>query len=139
MALSDEEGEIVPDSVTNYHFVDHMEDPVSFSMLPLQWNDGQIPEVLCTQLFLCGTADDGLQQIYKKVIAWKFELSNALPEILVLSKEKMWIKLYRPRKSYEETIKTIMVTIHFLHFVKKNPNASRGTLWNQILKTLRHV
>ncbi|KAL3509979.1 hypothetical protein ACH5RR_029380 [Cinchona calisaya] len=135
MASSDEEGEIIPDSITNYHFVDDMEEPIPFSLLPLQWNNHEMPDEVCTQIFLHGTADDGLQQIYKKVIAWKFELSYVLPEIYVLSKEKMWIKLYRPRKSYEETIKKILVAIHFLHFIKKNPSGSHDTMWNQILKT----
>ena len=139
MASSDEEGEIVPDSVTEYYFVDHIGELVSFSTLPLQWNDGEITEELCTQIYVCGTSDDGLQQIYKKVIAWKFDISYVMPEVYVLSKEKLWVKLYRPRKSYEETIKTILITIHFLHFVKKNPSGSQDALWNQILKTFRHA
>ncbi|XP_027171698.1 protein ENHANCED DOWNY MILDEW 2-like [Coffea eugenioides] len=135
MASSDEEGEIVPDSVTEYYFVDHIGELVSFSTLPLKWNDGEITEELCTKIYVCGTSDDGLQQIYKKVIAWKFDISYVMPEVYVLSKEKLWVKLYRPRKGYEETIKTILITIHFLHFVKKNPSGSQDALWNQILKT----
>ncbi|XP_027064722.2 protein ENHANCED DOWNY MILDEW 2 isoform X2 [Coffea arabica] len=135
MASSDEDGEIVPDSVTEYYFVDHIGELVSFSTLPLQWNDGEITEELCTQIYVCGTSDDGLQQIYKKVIAWKFDISYVMPEVYVLSKDKLWVKLYQPRKSYEETIKTILITIHFLHFVKKNPSGSQDALWNQILKT----
>ncbi|KAK2985429.1 hypothetical protein RJ640_006067 [Escallonia rubra] len=134
MASSDEEVEVLPDCVTDYHFVDEKGQPVSFSVLPLQWSNDETPEGLSTQAFLRGTADDGLQQIYKKVIAWKLELSYVLPEIYVLTKENWWIKLQRPRKSFQDTIKTILITIHCLHHVKKNPEVSRDALWNHMLK-----
>uniref|UniRef100_A0A5B7BBL9 Zinc finger PHD-type domain-containing protein n=1 Tax=Davidia involucrata TaxID=16924 RepID=A0A5B7BBL9_DAVIN len=134
MESSDEEGEIVPDCITNYHFVNCKEEPTSFSILPLQWSEDEIRDGLTTQIFLHGTADDGLQKIYKKVIAWKFELSYVLPEIYVLSKDKTWIKLQKPRKSFEDTVKRILVTVHCLHFVKKNPDAFGDALWNHLLK-----
>ncbi|THG04051.1 hypothetical protein TEA_004724 [Camellia sinensis var. sinensis] len=134
MASSDEEGEIIPDCITNYHLVDYKEEPISFSRLPLQWSEDEISDDLSIQLFLRGTADDGLQQIYKKVIAWKFELSYVLPEIYLLSKDKTWIKLLKPRKSFESTIKTILITIHCLHFMKTNQEASRNAVWNHLLK-----
>ncbi|CAL5336353.1 unnamed protein product [Camellia sinensis] len=134
MASSDEEGEIIPDCITNYHLVDYTEEPISFSRLPLQWSEDEISDDLSIQLFLRGTADDGLQQIYKKVIAWKFELSYVLPEIYLLSKDKTWIKLLKPRKSFESTIKTILITIHCLHFMKTNQEASRNAVWNHLLK-----
>ncbi|KAK2977011.1 hypothetical protein RJ640_013629, partial [Escallonia rubra] len=134
MASSDEEGEVLPDCVTDYHFVDEKGQPTSFSILPLQWGNDETPEGSGTQAFLRGTADNGLQQIYKKVIAWKLELSYVLPEIYVLTKENWWIKLQRPRKSFRDTIKTIMITIYCLHLVKKNPEVSRDALWNHMLK-----
>ncbi|KAL6975644.1 hypothetical protein U1Q18_024439 [Sarracenia purpurea var. burkii] len=134
MASSDEEGEIVPDYVTNYHFVDYKEEPISFSTLPLRWSEDELLNGLSTQVFLRGSADSGLQHIYKKVIEWKFELSNVFPEIYVLSKDKTWIKLQKPRKSFENTIRTILITVHCLHFMKKNPEASRNAVWNHLLK-----
>lgn len=136
MSSSDEEGEIVPDSAINYYFVDKNEEVVSFSVLPLQWKEGEMLQEPALPVYLCGTSDDGLQRIYKRVIAWKFELSFVLPEIYALSKDKLWIKLHRPRKSYEDSIKTILVAVHVLHFAKKNPKESGKTLWDYILKIL---
>ncbi|XP_059661165.1 protein ENHANCED DOWNY MILDEW 2-like isoform X2 [Cornus florida] len=132
MASSDEDGEIVPDHVTNYLFVNCKKEPISFSSLPLQWCEDEIPNGSSMQIFLYGSADDGLQKIYKKVIAWKFELSYVLPEIYVLTKDRTWIKLQRPRKSFEDTIKTILITVHFLHFMKKNPGACGYAIWNHL-------
>lgn len=139
MSSSDEEGEIVPDSAINYYFVDKNEEVVSFSVLPLQWKEGEMLQEPALPVYLCGTSDDGLQRIYKRVIAWKFELSFVLPEIYALSKDKLWIKLHRPRKSYEDSIKTILVAVHVLHFAKKNPKESGKTLWDYILKILRYA
>lgn len=136
MASSDEEGEIIPNCITNYHFVDRNGAPVSFSILPLQWDEDDIPGALNSEIFLRGNADDGLQHIYKKVLAWRFELSYALPEIHVLSKDKIWIKLLKPRKSYADTIRTVLITVHFLHFVKKNPDTVGEIVWNYIGKIL---
>jgi len=137
MASSDEEGEIVPNCITNYHFVDSNGGVASFSILPLQWGEDDILGALNSEIFLRGTADDGLQPIYKKVLTWRFELSYALPEIHVLSKDKIWIKLLKPRTGYVDTIRTVLITVHFLHFVKKNPDTVGGIVWNYIGKSLR--
>lgn len=134
---SDEESEIVAEFVTNYDFIDHLGNPVSFSVLPLQWSEGDFFGDLEKQVFVRGDGDDGLQRIYKCVIAWKFQLSYVKPEICVLSKEKSWITLQKPRKAFENTIRTILVTVHWLHFVKKNPEASAKSLWNHLMKTFR--
>uniref|UniRef100_A0A5B7BGT9 Zinc finger PHD-type domain-containing protein n=1 Tax=Davidia involucrata TaxID=16924 RepID=A0A5B7BGT9_DAVIN len=134
MASSDDEGESLAHTVSNYYFVDDKDEPISFSELPVQWNEGESPEGKREQTFLHGTADNGLQKIYKQVTAWKFDLSDAKPEILVLSKENNWIKLQKPRKSYEDTIRTILITVHCLHFVKKNPETSGRSLWDHLAK-----
>ncbi|KAF8391638.1 hypothetical protein HHK36_023944 [Tetracentron sinense] len=134
MASSDEEGEIVPRSVTNYHFVDDKDEPISFSILPIEWSGCDRPDGMKLQIFLHGAADSGLQKIYKQVTAWKFELSDEQPEISVLSKENKWIKLQKPRKSFEDTIRTILITLHCLHFVKKNPETSGKSLWDHLRK-----
>ncbi|XP_057508926.1 protein ENHANCED DOWNY MILDEW 2-like isoform X3 [Actinidia eriantha] len=120
--------------VTNYHLVDYKENPISFSTLPLHWSEDEMPDGSNIQIFLRGSADNGLQQIYKKVIAWKFELSYMLPEVYVLSKDKTWIKLQKPRKSFENTINTILITVHSLHIMKKNPEASSSALWKHLQK-----
>uniref|UniRef100_A0A2N9HZ60 Zinc finger PHD-type domain-containing protein n=1 Tax=Fagus sylvatica TaxID=28930 RepID=A0A2N9HZ60_FAGSY len=109
-------------------------DPVSFSILPLQWSEGDIIGDLETQVFLRGNGDDGLQRIYKLVVAWKFELSYVQPEICVLSKEKSWITLQKPWKIFKKTIRTILVTVHWLHFIKKNSEASKKSLWKHLMK-----
>lgn len=138
MESSDEEGEIVPDMVTDYHFINKNEEPVSFSVLQLHWKEGEVLQEPVLPVFLCGNADDGLQKMYKRVIAWKFELFYVQPEIYVLSKDKMWIKLQKPRKCYQDIIRTILVVVYVLHFVKKNPEESREVLWDYIQKTFRH-
>lgn len=93
MASSEDEGEAVPHSVSNYHFVNNKEEPVSFSQLPVRWNDGEGLDGERKQIFLHGATDNGLQKIHKQVMAWKFDLSDEKPQILVLSKENNWIKL----------------------------------------------
>ncbi|PON94145.1 DNA (cytosine-5)-methyltransferase [Trema orientale] len=134
MASSDDEAEALPLSVANYHFVDDKDEPVSFSVLPIQWRESEPIDGKKLQVFLHGTADNGLQKIYKRVIAWKFDLSNVKPEISVLSKENNWIKLQKPRKSFEDVIRSILITVHCLHFVMRNPETSGKSLWDHLSK-----
>ncbi|KAL6554485.1 hypothetical protein OROMI_020158 [Orobanche minor] len=111
MASSDEEGEIVAECVTNYYFVDSNQNLISFSRLPLKWNDDEGERQDAKKLestehaFLRGEVEDGCRKIYMKIIAWKLVLSSVLPEIYVLPDAKYgrWIKLQRPRKSFEDT------------------------------------
>lgn len=139
MASSDDEAEALPQSVSNYHFVDDKDEPVSFSLLPIQWSKDNGLDGKKTQIFLHGTADNGLQKIYKRVIAWKFDLSTVKPMISVLSKENNWIKLQKPRKSFEVIIRSILITVHCLHFVKRNPETSSKSLWNHLSKIFRYL
>jgi len=108
------------------------------TMNPFQWREGESPERKKEQIFLHGTADNGLQKIYKHVIAWRFDLSNLIPEISVLTKENNWIKLQKPRKSFEDTIRTILITVQCLHFLKKYPETSGKTLWDHFSKVFRY-
>lgn len=137
MASSDDEEEALPLSVENYHFADHKNEPVSFSALPILWSEDEGVDNKNVQVFLHGSADNGLQKIYKPVIAWKFDLSNVKPEISVLSKENSWIKLQKPRKSFEDMIRSTLITVHCLHYVMRNPGASGKPLWDQISKNFR--
>lgn len=73
MASSDDEGEAVPQAVSNYHFVDDKDEPISFSELPFKWEEGGGPDGRGKQIFLHGTTDNGLQKIYKQVVGWKFD------------------------------------------------------------------
>ncbi|KAF7827079.1 protein ENHANCED DOWNY MILDEW 2-like isoform X1 [Senna tora] len=134
MASSDEEGEIVPEFVDNYVFIDDQNEPISISVLPLLWSTVEIEYDLETRVFLSGTSVDGLQKIFKQIIAWKFELSYEQPEISVLSKDKNWITLLRPKKKFQSTIRTVLVTVQLLHFVRRNPEESRISVWQYILK-----
>lgn len=93
MASSDEDDEVVPECVTNYWFFDQSNMVTSFTCLPLRWSGGEVPGDLQPQIFLHGTGGDGLQEICKQVIAWRFELSYVLPEISVLSKHGKWTQL----------------------------------------------
>ncbi|KAK1431111.1 hypothetical protein QVD17_14349 [Tagetes erecta] len=138
MASSDEEGEIVPDIVTNYHVVDSRGALISFSTLPLHWTDHD--DVVDTGdvevAFLLGAADGGLQSVYKEVIGWKLELSGSELLVYLLSKGKTWIQLQKPRKSYEYVVTSVLIVARCIHFVKRNVLASRDEIWKHLMKTV---
>ncbi|KAF7831325.1 protein ENHANCED DOWNY MILDEW 2-like isoform X1 [Senna tora] len=136
MASSDDEDEFHPQSVSNYHFEDDKDAPVPISALPIQWSESENLEGKKEKVYLHGFADNGLQKVFMQVIAWKFDISNVKPEISVLSKNRRWIKLQKPRKSFEDTIRTILITVHFLHYVEKNPEASAKSAWDYLSKVL---
>ncbi|CAA2998858.1 ENHANCED DOWNY MILDEW 2 [Olea europaea subsp. europaea] len=137
MASSDDEGEAPPRSVGIYEFVDGEGEPISFAELPIQWKEGEAPDGKQKQIFLRGSFDKGLQKIYKQVVTWKFDLSNEKPEISVLTKENYWIRLLNSRKAYDNIIRTILITVHCLHFVKRNPETSHKSLWDHLGKVFR--
>ena len=139
VAYSDDEDEAEAQfvSVSNYHLEDENRVPVSFAVLPIQWDREAEKNSDATkeEVFLHGFADNGLKMIMMQVTAWRFDLSHAKPEIsLLLSKGKRWIKLQKPRNSYQGTIRTILITIHFLHRVKKNPKLSAKSVWDNLFK-----
>ncbi|KAG4399905.1 hypothetical protein GLYMA_08G323850v4 [Glycine max] len=136
MASSDDEGEAQALSVSNYYFVDDKDDePVCFSVLPIQWSESESPVGKKMQLFLHGFVDNGLQKFFGQVVAWRFDFSYVRPEISVLSKDGRWIILEKPRKSYEDTIiRTTLITTHFLSYVKKNPDSSAKSVWDKLSK-----
>ncbi|KAK5784291.1 protein ENHANCED DOWNY MILDEW 2-like isoform X1 [Gossypium arboreum] len=133
MSSSDEEGEFTPEiHVSEYVFVDQNGEPISFSVLPLLWNENEVIGNSKAQVFLEGVADDGRLKIYQQVVAWMFDLSYALPEILVFSKNKKRMTLQKPRKSFVSTIRTILITIHWMHFLKKNTETPAKSVWNHL-------
>jgi hypothetical protein len=137
MASSDEEGEIFPDSVDSYWFENDKAQFVSFLNLTLLWS---VDEVECfseTKVFLRGTTDNGLQKIHKQIIGWRFDLSCEQPMISVLLKQKYWITLLKPRKCFENTIRSVLVTVYWLHCVKWDPEESRVSILVKLLKEFR--
>lgn len=134
MASSDDEADTQPLSVSNYHFVDDKDAPVTFSILPIQWSESESVEGKKEKVFLHGNADNGLQKIFMQVVAWRFDLSNVKPEISVLAKDKRWIKLQKPRKSYEEIVRSVLITVYFMHYVRKNPEALGKSVWDNLSK-----
>ncbi|CAN7122229.1 unnamed protein product [Brassica rapa subsp. narinosa] len=133
----DEEEDSVPQSATNYYFEDDDKEPVSFACLPIQWSDKEKVDGSAAGLYLRGTSDDGLLPLHKLVKAWRFDLSNFEPEISVLTKDNVWIKLVKPRKSYAELIRTVLVTVHALQFLGRNPQASDRSLWEHLSKIFK--
>lgn len=139
MASSDDEEEFGPKSVSSYYFEDDKEVKLSFDVLPIQWSGDESVNGHKKHIYLRGNADNGLQTVHKHVVAWKFDLTNVTPEISVLSKEKSWIKLIKPRKAYEEEfIRTILITVHCLSYAKRNPEATGKVLWNHLSKVFRY-
>ncbi|KAL6529436.1 hypothetical protein OROGR_015059 [Orobanche gracilis] len=135
MASSDDEGEMVPSNVSDYEFISAGNESISFATLHVEWNKGEMHERQQEQTFLSGKTDNGLRKIYKQVIAWKFDLSLDRPEISVLALEGYWIKLLKPRKPFEDIIRTVVITVHFLHYVKWNPQRSQEALWGHLNKS----
>ncbi|KAI9108596.1 hypothetical protein K1719_020480 [Acacia pycnantha] len=140
MASSDDEAEVHPQSVSNYHFEDDEKVPISFSVLPIQWSESEEgTDGESGQVFLDGSADNGLQKVFMQVVAWKFDISGVKPEISVLSKTgRQWVKLEKPKKWLADTIRTILISIHFLHHVQKNPETSAKSVWGYLYKDLSY-
>ncbi|KAL2938734.1 Protein ENHANCED DOWNY MILDEW 2 [Bienertia sinuspersici] len=109
MESSDEEGEIIPDSLTDYEFLNQNNDHVSFAFLPLLWRKDEPVDSVNIRMFLSGVSVDGLQKIYKQAFAWRFELSYVQPEISVLCKGNHWVKLLKPKKLFEGAISSYEV------------------------------
>ncbi|KAK1348690.1 hypothetical protein POM88_054937 [Heracleum sosnowskyi] len=127
------EGEIISDCVINYSTVDDNNQPVSFSVLPLVWSEDETPGNSDTQIFLCGSEVTG-QKMYNKIIAWRPEISSALPMIYVLSENKLWMQLQRPGRSFGDDIMSTLITVHCLHFLKWNLKADGSALWTHLHK-----
>ncbi|KVI08048.1 DNA (cytosine-5)-methyltransferase 1, replication foci domain-containing protein [Cynara cardunculus var. scolymus] len=92
--------------------------------LAVQWSESESLDNNNSQICLRGTADNGLQKLYRPVKAWKCDISKAKPEISALSRDNNWIKLLKPRKCFEDLIRTILIIVYCLHFFKRKPEAS---------------
>ncbi|KAK1435604.1 hypothetical protein QVD17_01370 [Tagetes erecta] len=143
MASSDDETETFPDAISDYMFYDKNDEPLSFSRLPVQWNENEGSSANYSgPVFLGGYVDNGLRKFYQQVKAWKYDDNlTTVPVISVLSKDSYWIKLDKPKKSYEHLIRTILISVHCLCFLKSKPEASGKSLWSHLSKvfSLYHV
>ncbi|KAH7674162.1 Histone-lysine N-methyltransferase protein [Dioscorea alata] len=134
MLSLEDELEFEPQYVTRYCFVDEKETPLSFAVLPFCYDEVQMPNVADMQVFVHGKTDNGLRSVYKQVTAWKLNLQHERPEFFVLCKERKWLKLLKPMKSYKGYVRTILVTALWLHVLKRNPETSEKRLWDCLFK-----
>ncbi|CAM0906122.1 unnamed protein product [Alopecurus aequalis] len=119
--------------VESYYFEEGNGDPVCFSVLPLKFDE--IGEVSCLdskKVDLQGFADNGLLRVHTEVVAWRVGLDYEQPKILVLSSEGNWIELLKPRKCYEKTVRSILITVQMLHFVRKWPRKQKRRLFDHL-------
>ncbi|GJN40181.1 hypothetical protein PR202_gb29360 [Eleusine coracana subsp. coracana] len=132
--MSSEDDDVEPrlKAVENYYFVDDDDSPVSFDVLPFQFNAAEEVPSFKRDVYLRGFADGGLQKVYKQVVAWKLGLEGDLPEITVLSTEGSWIVLLKPRSSYKVTIRSVLITVEMLHFVRRNPMVAEEEMWGHL-------
>ncbi|XP_056162709.1 protein ENHANCED DOWNY MILDEW 2-like [Syzygium oleosum] len=137
MASSDDEAATLLETVSTYYFKDHDNKLVSFSVLPVRWTDQEDNEdAVAETIFLHGTADNGLRKIYREVKSWRFDLSCSRPEVSVLSKDNICYKLDKPRRSFHDTIRSVLIMLHCLHYAKNHPDASGEALWKHLARTL---
>ncbi|KAE9584136.1 putative DNA (cytosine-5)-methyltransferase 1, replication foci domain-containing protein [Lupinus albus] len=126
MANSDDDDD-EPQSLclTNYHLDDDNDMPLSLIMLPIKWSesdeDDSIDDCKQKKVFIHGYLHPNRLKKMFPVKAWSFNLSSLKPILSLQTKDGNWIKLKSPRKSFEATIRTILITIHFLHYAKKYP------------------
>ncbi|XP_004309930.1 PREDICTED: protein ENHANCED DOWNY MILDEW 2-like [Fragaria vesca subsp. vesca] len=136
MASFEDEAEPLP--VTYYYFEDENSEPVSFHVLPIEWGKDKAHErQRKREIYLRGTADNGLEKVHMPVFAWKVDLFSVRPVISVLSQNNKWIVLQRPRKSFERIIKSILVTLHSLSYVIRNPQSSAKSMWEYLADVFR--
>ncbi|KAL9236256.1 hypothetical protein vseg_010949 [Gypsophila vaccaria] len=137
MVSSDDEEEEAPKVVSQYYFEDDKQEPISFASLPVCWNTSDAVQGLEKKIYVRGKTDNGLHNLYEPVKAWKFDISGIKPEISVLSERNNWIKLQKPRISYEEFSRTVLVTVNFLHLVRRNPKSHGKDLWDKLSNIFR--
>jgi hypothetical protein len=140
MVMSDDD-DVEPQltSLVEYTIVDANDDGVCFSTLPFRLGDAADDDVsqFKKRLVLWGTADAGIIK-YREVVAWKLGLDGIQPEIAVLAADGGWISLVKPKYSYEETIRTILITVQMLHFLRRKPDEPEKNLWSHLHKVFEY-
>ncbi|PUZ51084.1 hypothetical protein GQ55_6G145200 [Panicum hallii var. hallii] len=132
MSSDDDDAEPRLRAVQSYYFVDDDDAPVSFDVLPFQFDAAEEVPSFKKDVYLRGLADGGLQNVYKQVVAWKLGLDGDSPVITVLCTEGSWIALLKPRPSYEETVRSVLITVEMLHFVRRSPTISEENMWGHL-------
>ncbi|KAL6842480.1 hypothetical protein ACP4OV_027715 [Aristida adscensionis] len=129
--MSDDDDDVEPrvKAVQNYYFVDDNDSAVSFGVLPFQFDAAEEVPSFKMDVYLRGVADGGRRSVYKQVVAWKLGLSGDSPEITVLCTEGSWIVLLKPRPVYEETVRSLLIAVEMLHFVRRSPAVSEEETW----------
>lgn len=125
-------------AVEDYYLVDSSKQPVCFSTLPLQDGDtDDVPEGK-KRLVLWGIADR-IEKVYREVVAWRLVLEGKQPEIAVLAADGGgWIRLLKPKKSYEEEIRRVLITAQMLHFLRRKPDDPEKNLWRHLRKLFEY-
>ncbi|RLM85862.1 uncharacterized protein C2845_PM04G16980 [Panicum miliaceum] len=118
----DDDAEPQVSAVENYHLVDSQNHPACFSTLPLRHDETKdVPECK-KRLVLWGISDPGVI-VYREMVAWRLVLEGKQPEIVVLAVDgNGWIRLVKPKNSYEETIRKVLITAQMLHFLRRKPD-----------------
>jgi hypothetical protein len=139
MVLSDDD-DVEPHvtALTDYYLLQGKE-PLCFSTLPLRLSDAGDENVsqFKKRLVLWGIDDAGIKR-YKEVVAWKLGLEGKQPEIAVHAADGNWIKLVKPNNSYEETVRTILITVQMLHFLRRKPDECEKNLWSHLRKVFEY-
>lgn len=136
MISDDDDAEPQLNAVESYYFVDSTDEnePVCFSTLPFRFGDTDDLPGCKKRLVLRGTGDPGVK-VYNEVVAWRLGLEGKQPQFAVLTAEgRRWVRLIRPLKSYEEMIRTVLITAQMLHFLRRKPHEPEKTLWNHLCK-----
>ncbi|XP_019435650.1 PREDICTED: protein ENHANCED DOWNY MILDEW 2-like isoform X2 [Lupinus angustifolius] len=136
MANSDDNDEPQSLCLSNYHLDDDNDTPLSFIVLPIKWSESDEDDsVEQKKVFIHGYVHPNRLKKMFPVKAWSFNLSSLKPILSLQTKDGNWIKLKSPRKSFEATIRTILITIHFLHYAKKYPKLSSSrSVWDNLSK-----
>jgi len=143
MMMSDDDDDAEPqlNAVESYYFVDSTDEnePVCFCTLPFRFGDTDDLPGCKKRLVLRGTGDPGVK-VYNEVVAWRLVLEGKQPQFAVLTAEgRHWVRLIRPLKSYEEMIRTVLITAQMLHFLRRKPHEPEKTLWNHLCKVFKYI
>ena len=134
----DDDAEPQVSAVENYHLVDSQNHPACFSTLPLWHGETKDVAECKKRLVLRGTADPGVI-VYKEVVAWRLVLEGKQPEIAVLPVDcNGWIRLVKPKNSYEEVIRKVLITAQMLHFLRRKPDEPEKNLWSHLRKVFEY-
>ncbi|XP_078433034.1 protein ENHANCED DOWNY MILDEW 2-like [Wolffia australiana] len=136
--LSEPSDNLVSEIVNEYQLGNEVDEPICFSLLPIQWPENGRSNVPKIPVYLKGSVDNGLQKIYRQVVAWRFDIKGTRPKVWVFSKDQVWYKLEKPRRAYEPIVRGVLVTLQCLVYLRKSPNSSDKSLWDHVRANFGH-